>query len=87
MGKEETISEEEVGKRMVQEATKWEEAYNSRFEVDTILVRDELLRRQPQESRSYRLYRFYECGFNPVIANQLADDLDRLASPLDIPSD
>jgi hypothetical protein len=65
----------EYSRRLVQE-------YERSFCIEAILLRDELLRRQPQISRDYMDYRSYEHVNNVLVVESVAADLERLAKSL-----
>jgi len=56
--------------------------FNENFRVEAIILRDELLLRQPQQTRKYNVYKFYEGGVNLVVISLIAEDLQRLANSL-----
>jgi hypothetical protein len=77
---------EEAAKKREQElreySTRLVEEYERSFCIETILLRDELLRRQPQMSRDYMDYRSYEHANNVLVVESVAADLERLAKSL-----
>ncbi len=77
---------EEAAKKREQElreySTRLVEEYERSFCIETILLRDELLRRQPQISRGYMDYRSYEHANNVLVVESVAADLERLAKSL-----
>lgn len=56
--------------------------YDKRFKVETIVLRDELLTRLPNESKNEQGYARYEHPVNPIGMGMVADDLERLAKLL-----
>jgi hypothetical protein len=56
--------------------------FNENFRVEAIILRDELLLRQPQQTRKYNIYNCYEGGVNLVVISLIAEDLRRLANSL-----
>ncbi len=67
---------------LMRETTETNADYNRDFNVDTILLRDELLSRLPSNSKNEREYRTYEHPANPIGMGMVADDLERLAKSL-----
>ena len=58
--------------------------FDTRYKVDTILLRDELLSRLPVGSKNEREFRIYEHPTNPIGMGMVADDLERLAKSLPV---
>ncbi len=56
--------------------------YDSRFKVDAILLRDELLSRLPKQLKNEQAYSMYEHPTNRLGMQGIADDLERLAKSL-----
>jgi hypothetical protein len=56
--------------------------FNENFRVEAIILRDELLSRQPQQTRKYNVYKYYEGGVNSIVIRMIAEDLQRLANSL-----
>jgi hypothetical protein len=56
--------------------------FNENFRVEAIILRDELLSRQPQQTRKYDIYNNYEGAVNLVVISLIAEDLRRLANSL-----
>jgi hypothetical protein len=56
--------------------------YNSKFKVDSILLRDELLSRLPQGSKEERAYNLYEHPTNPIGMEMVIVDLERMTKLL-----
>jgi len=64
---------------LMQDSLQTSAAYDTRFKVDTILLRDELLGRLPSTAKNQREYSTYEHPTNPIGMGMVADDLERLA--------
>jgi hypothetical protein len=66
---------------------KYEESVIAKFEelfrIEGIILRDELLSRQPQQTRKYNVYKYYEGGVNSLVISMIAEDLQRLANSLE----
>jgi hypothetical protein len=56
--------------------------FDEHFSVEAILLRDELLSRQPQQTRKYNVYYLYERPRNSIVIRKIAEDLERLADSL-----
>lgn len=56
--------------------------WDTKFKVDSIILRDELLARVPAEAKNEREYRTYEHPTNAIGMQVVADDLERLAKVL-----
>jgi len=56
--------------------------YDKRFKIETILLRDEILSRLPEETRKGHAQDMYEYPINPLGMKEVADDLERLARSL-----
>jgi hypothetical protein len=63
--------------------------YDSRYKVDAILLRDELLSRLPDASKNEREFQLYEHPTNTFVMERVCDDLERLAKslPVNVASD
>jgi hypothetical protein len=68
--------------KLLLESVKANSQYDSKFKVDTILLRDELLSRLPTEAKNEMEYRTYEHPTNPIGMGIVADDLERLAKSI-----
>lgn len=67
---------------MMQQSLQTNAEYDSRFKVESILLRDELLSRLPPYAENEREYSTYEHPTNPIGMGMVADDLERLAKSL-----
>jgi len=87
----EKLSEEERHRHWVEETNKstqllsqLQAAYNSKYKINAILLRDELLSRLPKEITKDRndINRSYENVVNTLDILEVADDLERLSKLL-----
>jgi hypothetical protein len=69
---------------MMRDSLETSTGYDSRFKVDTILLRDEILSRLPANAKNEREFRTYEHPTNPIGMGMVADDLERLAKSLPV---
>ncbi|MGO9147720.1 MAG: hypothetical protein ACLQDF_15280 [Desulfomonilia bacterium] len=74
----------EETKRLMVDSLKTSTDYDTRFKVDAILLRDELLSRLPKGSKNEKEYWIYEHPTNPIGMGMVADDLERMAKLLPI---
>lgn len=74
----------EETKKSMMDSLKTNTDYDTRFKVDAILLRDELLSRLPKGSKDEREYRTYEHPTNPIGMGMVADDLERMAKLLPV---
>ena len=73
---------EEETNALMQDSLQTSTAFDARFKVDTILLRDELLSRLPSTAKNQREYGTYEHPTNPIGMGMVADDLERLAKSI-----
>lgn len=73
---------ENYGNAFLRSMWKFKSAYDEKFKVDTILLRDELLSRLPKDARDDKAYSMYEYPTNPLGMEMVAYDLERLTKSL-----